>query len=227
MPHGPVPVHPVLCDVAAHRRAAVIAAVGQNGGRSWSGPRRSHSTHTDRVGDEELRQVAALLEERNVIDDRIAAHIERPMTSGHLGEWIAAQVFDIALQVSASATAFDGRFRSGPLRDRTVNVKWYLKREGILDMTTSEDLDEYLVMTGPPGPAASSRGGTRPWRIDSVYLFEAHSLKAALDERGLHIGTATSIRASLWAQAEIYPQPVNPRLPLDREQVRRLRLFGA
>jgi hypothetical protein len=37
------------------------------------------------------------------------------MTSGHLGEWIAAQVFDIALEASAVAVGIDGRFRSGPL----------------------------------------------------------------------------------------------------------------
>jgi hypothetical protein len=176
---------------------------------------------------DELRQVASLLEERNRIDDQIALVIERPMTSGHLGEWIAAQIFDIALEASASAAAFDGRFRSGPLQGRTVNVKWYLKREGILDMTTSEMLDEYLVMTGPTSAAATSSGGTRPWRIDGVYLFEASNLKAALVERGRRIGTASSTRAPLWAQAEVYPKLVNSRLPLNQKQVHQLRLFGA
>jgi hypothetical protein len=29
-------------------------------------------------------------EKRNRIDDQIAAIIDRPMTSGHLGEWIAS-----------------------------------------------------------------------------------------------------------------------------------------
>jgi len=35
----------------------------------------------------------------------------------------------------AVAPAFDGRFSSGALQGRTVNVKWYLKREGLLDVT--------------------------------------------------------------------------------------------
>jgi hypothetical protein len=33
----------------------------------------------------------------------IAEIIERPMTAGHLGEWIAAQIFDIALEPSTAA----------------------------------------------------------------------------------------------------------------------------
>jgi hypothetical protein len=59
------------------------------------------------------------------------------MTSGHLGEWIAAQVFDIELEGSAVAAAIDGRFRSDPLQGQTVNTKWYFKREGLLDTTES------------------------------------------------------------------------------------------
>lgn len=33
----------------------------------------------------------------------------------------------------------------------------YLKREGVLDMNESEELDYYLVPAGPPSAAASSR----------------------------------------------------------------------
>jgi hypothetical protein len=114
--------------------------------------------HTEPMPDDDLSRVAQLLQERNRIDDQIAAITERPMTLGHLGEWIAAQLFDIELEKSATTKALDGRFRSGPLREQTVNVKWYLKREGILDMTTSETLDYYLVMTGPVSAAVSSQG---------------------------------------------------------------------
>ena len=56
------------------------------------------------------------------------------MTSGRLGEWIAAQVFDIAVEASAAAAGIDGRFRSAPSQGRTVNIKWYLKREGLLTL---------------------------------------------------------------------------------------------
>jgi hypothetical protein len=113
---------------------------------------------------------------RNSVDAEIAVITGRPMTSGHLGEWIASRVFDIELEPSAAATAIDGRFRSAPLAGRTVNVKWYLKREGLLDMSSSPVLDSYLVLTGPASAAASSRESTRPWSVDAVYLFDAHEL---------------------------------------------------
>ncbi|WP_029429558.1 hypothetical protein [Blastococcus sp. URHD0036] len=175
---------------------------------------------------EELRQIADLLGKRNRLDGEIAARIGRPMTSGHLGEWIAAEIFDVELEQSASAAAWDGHFRSGPLQGRSVNVKWYLRREGILDLTSPLMPHEYLVMTGPAGAAATSHGGTRPWRIDSVYLFDAIGLRDNLLVRGGKVGTASSVRAELWAQAEIYPQPVNPRLRVDEHQVEALKLFA-
>lgn len=117
---------------------------------------------------DQLSETARLLHERNRIDARIAEIIGRPMTSGHLGEWIASEVFGIELEHSASAKSLDGRFRAGPLHGKTVNVKWYLKREGILDMTDADTLDYYLVMTGPSSAAASSAGSTRPWCIENV-----------------------------------------------------------
>ena len=121
------------------------------------------------MDEDSLTRVAVLLRERNAIDGEIARHIQRPMTSGHLGEWIAAQVFDIQLETLAAAAGIDGRFRSGPLKDRTVNIKWYLKREGLLDTTESAVLDYYLVLTGPRSAAESSRGSTRPWCIQAVF----------------------------------------------------------
>jgi hypothetical protein len=119
------------------------------------------------VAEEDIHKIASLLRERNLIDEKIAAVIERPMTAGHLGEWIAARVFDIALETSAVTAAIDGRFKAGSLRGRTVNVKWYLKREGLLDITESATLDYYLVLAGPVSTAMSSRGGRRPWCIST------------------------------------------------------------
>jgi hypothetical protein len=113
--------------------------------------------------DNDVTRIAGLLRQRDAIDAEIATVIGRPMTSGHLGEWIASMVFDIDLEPSATAKAIDGRFRSGQLAGRTVNIKWYLKREGLLDMTSSPALDFYLVLAGPAVAAASSRGATRPW----------------------------------------------------------------
>jgi hypothetical protein len=174
----------------------------------------------------ELRTIAMLLHDRNAIDAKIAAVIGRPMTSGHLGEWIAARIFDIALEESATATAIDGRFSSGQLRGRTANIKWYLQREGFLDVTQSDALDYYLVMTGPSAPATPSRGGVRPWCLDSVYLFDAHQLLDELRGRGVKIGVATSVRIAQWAAAEIYPQQRNDRLIVQSNQARLLQLLS-
>jgi hypothetical protein len=73
---------------------------------------------------EPIAHIAALPHERNSIDASIARVIGRPVTAGHLGEWIASQIFGIALEESAANQGFDGRFRSGALEGRTVNIKW-------------------------------------------------------------------------------------------------------
>ena len=166
-----------------------------------------------------------LLQQRNQIDERIARIVQRPMTAGHLGEWIASRVFDIELETSASSAAIDGRFRTGSLAGQTVNVKWYLKREGILDMSESDKLDNYLVLAGPASAAMTSRGGTRPWQIDNVYLFDARKLLAETVERGVKVGVATSVRNQQWRAAEIYPKQINQRLLVATSQAERLGLF--
>jgi len=79
--------------------------------------------------DGDVARIAELLRERNAVDASMAQVIGRPMAAGHLGEWIASQVFDIELEDSASAAGIDGRFRSRPAQGRTVNVKWYMKHE--------------------------------------------------------------------------------------------------
>lgn len=174
-----------------------------------------------------LAEVAELLRRRNDIDAVIAGIVHRPVTAGHLGEWIVSMVFDIELEASAAAAAIDGRFSVGVLANRTVNVKWYLKREGLLDVSSSPVLDYYLVLTGPMSAAISSRGGTRPWHIDAVYLFDARCLRAELIERGVKIGVATSVRNAQWQAAEIYPTQVNTTLVLTPEQTARLALFSS
>ncbi|MGW0200781.1 hypothetical protein [Nonomuraea sp. NPDC003201] len=178
------------------------------------------------MSDVKVEYIAELLRERNDVDEKIAEIIQRPMTAGHLGEWIAARVFGIELEASAVAAAIDGRFTSDPLRGRTVNVKWYLKREGMLDVTEAPALDYYLVLTGPASPAASSRGSIRPWCIESVYLFDAKQLLAELRARGVKIEVASSVRAAQWAAAEIYPHASNPALAVRPEQAEILRLFA-
>jgi hypothetical protein len=178
------------------------------------------------VDEDSLAQAAALLRKRNAIDAELARLVQRPMTSGHLGEWIAAQVFDIELEASAVAAGIDGRFRSGPLQGRTVNIKWYLKREGLLDTTESSALGYYLVLTGPPSAAVSSRGATRPWCIEAVFLFDAQQLRSEQIMRGVKRGVASSVIKQQWTAAEIYPSSTNTQLTLTPQQAKQLKLFA-
>jgi len=173
----------------------------------------------------DLAELADLLRERNRIDARIGHLINRPMTAGHAGEWIASRIFDIELEPSAVAKAIDGRFRSGSLTGRSVNVKWYLKREGMLDMTEAPELDYYLVLAGPKATAKDIRT-VRPWRIDAVYLFDSHQLLAETRGRGVKIGVASGVRVAQWQAAEIYPSSTNPALTLTDEQRGQLSPFG-
>ncbi len=165
-----------------------------------------------------LIEVATLLSQRNRIDEQIASMIARPMTAGHLGEWIASRVFDIELEASATAAGIDGHFRSGALAGKTVNVKWYLKHEGLLDISKPGTPDYYLVLAGPRVPATSSRGTHRPWTIHAVYLLDARALVAELRSRGITIGAATSVHRSLWQASQIFPTATSTVLPLDDHQ---------
>ena len=176
------------------------------------------------VVDRAVAEVAQLLRERNTLDHRLARITNRPMTSGYLGEWLAAKIFDIELEPSAVTQGIDGRFRSAPLEGCTVNVKWYLKREGLLDTTDCPELDYYLVLAGPPGSATSSQAGTRPWCIDAVYLFDAHQLRAQQTARGVKQGVASSIVRQQWNDAQIYPADT-PHFPLTPRQRDLLRLL--
>lgn len=178
------------------------------------------------MAEEDVRKIASLLHERNVIDEKIAAVIGRPVVTGHLGRWIAAQVFDIDLETSAVTVAIAGRFRTGPLQGRTVNVKWYLKREGLIDITESPTLDYYLILTGPASAAMSSRGGRRPWCIDAVYLFDAKKLLNEQQARGVKVGIASSVRTAQWAAAEIYPRAIDRTLLMSPPQAKLLELFS-
>lgn len=177
------------------------------------------------MADEQLEELAELLRERNTIDARIGRLINRPMTAGHAGEWIASRVFDIALEPSAVAKAIDGRFRTGPLAGRSINVKWYLKRENLLDMTDDPALDYYLVLAGPKASSHDDRT-LRPWRIDAVYLFDAHALLTQQEERGVKTGIASGVRVEQWQAAEIYPTQTCQALLLDANQREKLRLFA-
>lgn len=173
-----------------------------------------------------LYRLAELIKARNVIDNDIAALIGRPALIGHVGEYIAAAIFEIVLEKSATHKSSDGHFKNGPLAGRTVNIKWLAKRENILDLTPTASPDFYLALTGPKSKAISSLNAIRPWVIESVFLFDTLELIDTLQARGVKLGVATSIISQLWDKAEIHPKQRNSRLTLSDEQRRLLDLFG-
>ncbi len=175
---------------------------------------------------DDLEQLAEQIKRLNGVMDEIAAVIGRPALIGHVGEYIASHIFTIALTESAVEKSIDGHFTHYPLEGRSVEIKWYAKREGVLDLKLQPLPDFYLVMTGPKSVALSSRGATRPWLIDAVYLFDVPELMRALSARGVQLGVATSVHRHLWEEAEIYPRQHNQRLILTDAQRALLKLFG-
>jgi len=174
----------------------------------------------------ELRELANLLQRRNEIDLEISKIIGRPSTTGHIGEFVASRIFRIKLESSATTKGMDGVFIEGPLKGKTVNVKWYGKQEGILDINPDNLADYSLVITGPKSAPLTSKGTDRPLVISHVYLFDMISLVSELKQRGVKIGIATSVRRSSWDSAEIYPNRANKRLELTEEQTGILELFS-
>lgn len=176
---------------------------------------------------EAIPSLAQLLADRSGIDARIAALIGRPALPGHIGEWLAAKVFDIELAESATHKALDGWFRGPPQAGASVNVKLYGAQSGILDLTLDGPPDYYLVLAGPVAAAASSRGVHRAFAISGVYLFESGPLIAQLNARGVRVGVASSVRRALWEEAEVFPRASRTDLVLDTHQRAALELFDS
>lgn len=174
---------------------------------------------------DDLTLLADLLRKRNAIDAQIAALINRPAQTGHIGEYIAAAIFGIKLHTSATHGGSDGVFASGPLAGHDVNIKFYLRHESVLDLNPVNPPDYYLVLTGPQDGATSSRGGIRPYAIESVFLFDGKGIVETLKQNGSKVGIASGIRQEYWNAAEVYPHWNNKILPLTSEQNTKLALF--
>lgn len=175
---------------------------------------------------DKLRALSELVARRNAVSTEIAAILDRPAQLGHLGEFVASKLFDIQLEAPANNRGFDGRFSKGLLAGKTVDVKTYAKREGIIDLRVQDLPDYYLVLSGPRAPAASSRGKDRPWVIDGIHLFEARPLVNALLSRGVKVGVASSVSVEYWTKAELYPASTSELLPLSAEQRAWIERFG-
>lgn len=174
-----------------------------------------------------IESLAEVISEYNFLGNRISEITQRPATIGHTGEYIAAAIFDIELEESASAKGIDGQFHSDKLAGRTVNVKWYGKLEYMLDINPGALPDFFLVMTGPKTLGPTSKGGIRPWLIEYVFLINAAELMIELEARGVKIGAATSVRKHEWQAAEIYPNKRSMVYRMTDEQMEMLAAFGS
>jgi len=172
-----------------------------------------------------LEELAALIHHRNKLSDGISKIISRPALTSHIGEYIASKIFNIQLDESATSKGIDGRFKDGPLRGKTVNIKLYGKKENLLDSNKDKLADYYLVLSGPDSAAESSRGKTRPLVICQVHLFKMGRLVPDLERSRVKIGIATSVRKQLWDEAIIYPHQRSSELVVTTEQRRQLSLF--
>jgi hypothetical protein len=180
---------------------------------------------------ESLPALAALIRERGAIDLEIAKILNRPVHSGHFGEFVASAIFDIEPSPTANQKGYDGYFRTGSLAGRTVNVKYRTRHRGMLNLGTSADPrdhpDFYLAVEGPRIPMGSTKGTNAPLCVDAVYLFESQHLLTALAARGIRPGAPTGVRRELWDASMIYPEARNPLLELTKEQREALSLFAS
>lgn len=173
-----------------------------------------------------LDDLSDLVAKRNAISTEIATILGRPAQLGHLGEFVASVLFDIELEFSANNKGVDGRFRSGELAGKSVDVKTYAKREGIIDLRLVDLPDYYLILSSPRTSASSSRGQDRPWLIEGIHLFEARTLVDALVAKRLKVGVAASVAGALWNASEVYPTNVSHLPVLTDLQRSWLETFG-
>ncbi|MFG2008746.1 DUF6998 domain-containing protein [Micromonospora sp. NPDC048868] len=173
---------------------------------------------------ETLRQLAVLLRDRDELDARIAALTRRSAQPGDIGEFIAAQVFDIELADTANQAGYDGTFRTGSLAGRTVNVKAYGDAFAGLDISPHH-CDHYLILSGPARPPGAVRH--HRWRISAAYLLDTRRLLDTLTVRGVKIGIATSIRRADLEVAQVFPTTgAHAPIRLTPEQTALLSLFA-
>lgn len=173
----------------------------------------------------DLARLAELLHARNTVESNIANLLNCSANLSSVGEYIAANIFGITLIPSAQHSEFEGIFAHGQLAGKTVDIQWYPRREGFMNIHPQRSPDFYLVMAGPRQESSTTRALVNPWLITSVHLFESSELLAALHERGVQIGSHTSIINQFWERSEIFPQLHNQSLLLTDEQRQLLQMF--
>ncbi|MCI0394766.1 MAG: hypothetical protein L0322_07475, partial [Chloroflexi bacterium] len=96
---------------------------------------------------EDLVRLAQLIKTQNTVTQEVSALIGRLALFDYVGEYIAARIFGISLETPAGRKSVDGFFAGGPLAGRPVNVKWYGRQEGLLDVPSNTLPDFYLALT--------------------------------------------------------------------------------
>jgi len=173
----------------------------------------------------DLPRLAELLRARNTVESNIAKLLECEVTLSNVGEHIAACIFGIRLIPTTSQTGFVGIFTTPTLKGKTVDVRWYPRRGGYLNIHTDPAPDYTLVLAGPEIEQNEARALVNPWVITSVHLFHMQELLSALRSRGIRVSPRVSINTHLWEQTEIFPRQHNPGLILADEQRQLLKLF--
>ena len=173
-----------------------------------------------------LPRLAELVRARNTVESNIANLLECDVDLGAVGEKIAASIFGISFIPAATPGQSTGIFTSPTFANKTVDVRWYPRRENMLTIHTDPAPDYTLVLAGPRLDANETRTFVNPWIITSVYLFPMPELLNALRMRGVRVGPRVSVNNQLWEQAEIFPASHNRALVLSDEQRQLLQLFG-
>ena len=147
-----------------------------------------------------LKSIATQIGETEQIDRR------------NIGAVIASEVFDIVLEIPSdipSDIAYDGRFRSGEHKEKSVLVKWYGTKTPILDIDGGMTPDFYLVFTG----------SENEYVTEEVYLFDVVTLITKLRVRNQDTGLVdpTKMIEKDWEDA---------RVMLTEEQKNQISIFS-
>jgi hypothetical protein len=175
---------------------------------------------------DDLAQLAELIKTRNWVDGYISTLANCSPQMAPVGAFIASRVFRIASPKPASRRSCEGHFAQGSLAGRSVNIRWLPRPGGVLDIDLDALPDFFLVLAGSRHQGTSRGGGSQPWLIASVHLFDAGALVDELRRRGTRITTATPVPQDLWQEAEVYPTQHNPILALSAGQREMLAQFG-
>src|SRR5258708_17280287 len=128
----------------------------------------------------DLPRLADLLRARNTVESNIANLLGSGVNLNTVGVYIAATIFGITLLPFTRSSEFTGTFASQPLSGKTVDVQWYPRREGFMNVRAEASPDYYLVFAGPKQESSTARALVNPCLVSSLHLFETQDLPSAL-----------------------------------------------